>query len=329
MKRLIYLDVCKGILILLLLVNHFYSAINRLDIDISNNYLWILGIILITFTPCFMQTFFFISGYCSNFNKPMKEFIISLFKQILIPYLTFSVIGWLLPIIFPLTESYSTSLSTFGRGLWFLNALFISKLLLYFIIKHIRSTKIIIIVIFLCLFLGILLEKYDILINFFYIRHGLISIFFVGLGFLFKKNQLIMKYGQLISSVFYPFLILLLKATHIEIPLMASGILVTPATLPLFLLLTISGTFAFIQYSKLLQDIKPLIYFGQNSLIVYGMHFYFLLLFTKIFYQIIQPESLLDAIIYFIVLYSTDIVIMYLLTRIMNTKYLSWSIGKF
>ena len=89
-KRIHYLDIAKGLLIILLLFHHYGSARRRLDV--SNDFYEQYKLWQIVFTAFFMPTFFVISGYCSNFNKPFKAFFKTQFKQLLIPYITFEIL---------------------------------------------------------------------------------------------------------------------------------------------------------------------------------------------------------------------------------------------
>lgn len=69
MKRIEYIDVCKGMLILLVLIHHIPQAGNwacgmdSLVLDYINGYSFIV-------CSFFMQAFFVVSGYCSSFSLP-------------------------------------------------------------------------------------------------------------------------------------------------------------------------------------------------------------------------------------------------------------------
>lgn len=71
-ERLHWVDVAKGLLIILLLVHHFSSATRRTGI--SSDQFWFVTCWQIIYTCFFMQAFFFLSGYCSNFSHPVKLF---------------------------------------------------------------------------------------------------------------------------------------------------------------------------------------------------------------------------------------------------------------
>lgn len=134
-KRLPFVDTTKGLLIVFLVFHHIVNmAKGKMPIDNLNN---ITGWDIL-YVPYFMQAFFFITGYCSSFNKKAKAFICSNAKSLLIPLVSFCIINqffsWLIDgdnfffvtvlgkRFFFVTELY-----------WFLSALFIAKMLLFII----------------------------------------------------------------------------------------------------------------------------------------------------------------------------------------------------
>lgn len=88
-ERVHYLDVAKGILILLLLMSHFSIALKWIGVDAANPYFipWYYPQPL--FIVFFMQCFFIISGYCSNFDVDTATFFRKLLRQLIIPWLFF------------------------------------------------------------------------------------------------------------------------------------------------------------------------------------------------------------------------------------------------
>lgn len=136
-ERLHYIDVAKGILILLLLISHLGIALKWCGIDDANpNFLpWQYPQPIFT---CFiMQGFFIISGYCSNFDVNIPVFVKKLFRQLIIPWLFFELVrvcffaakGEAVP-FFP-DNTYTS--------LWFLNALAAAKTICYIIHRYIKS----------------------------------------------------------------------------------------------------------------------------------------------------------------------------------------------
>lgn len=240
-KRKHWVDVAKGILILFLLVHHFGSAIKHTNIngaDFLYVYRW-----QIIFTPYFMQTFFFLSGYCSNFSKPLPLFVKGLFQQLILPFVFFEC---LICFAFcPYERTFSNILdfwiSSNGTHLWFLNALIISKMLIYSLNIVLRRDKYLIITSVFLLIISVILDDYDLGTNFFCVRQSLGSVLFVALGFFIKKRPYLLDRLRYIGCLF-PIVIILLKIIGINVPVFTATMGITLKNLPLFLITSISGT---------------------------------------------------------------------------------------
>lgn len=110
MERLCYIDATKGILILLVIAGHVPFAMVKLG-GIPSSAISLWGEINYnTFASFYMASFFFITGYCSNFNKPLDVFIKDNLATLILPCLLLS-----------------------SPTNWFIMALFLSKLLYYWI----------------------------------------------------------------------------------------------------------------------------------------------------------------------------------------------------
>lgn len=81
--RLHYVDVAKGILILLLLVSHFGISVNRIGMD--GACFACIYYLCPFFWPFFMEGFFFISGYCSHFDVDALTFLKKQVKGLVVP----------------------------------------------------------------------------------------------------------------------------------------------------------------------------------------------------------------------------------------------------
>ena len=90
--RLYYLDIAKGFLILLLLVSHFGIVVGESGANLQGNYFAGIYFLHPLFTTFFMQSFFLISGYCSNFSQGARIFFYKQLKEIVVPYIFFGII---------------------------------------------------------------------------------------------------------------------------------------------------------------------------------------------------------------------------------------------
>lgn len=330
-KRIHYLDIAKGLLIILLLFHHYGSARRRLDV--SNDFYEQYKLWQIVFTAFFMPTFFVISGYCSNFNKPFKAFFKTQFKQLLIPYITFEI----LTAFFWTIKTGDYSLSFFLSFIfndtwtvyWFLNALFFSKIVVW-IINRITPNQLYLILITLFLFIsGIIINQYNLGRNVFCIRESLGSCLFVAVGLVLRNRtelyHLLLKHCIYI----YPVILFLLIIWGKKIPVFAAGMHVTLSQAPLFLLLSLTGTFACLRICKMLDRNKFLEFWGKNSLIVYCTHFWGLILIIPIVFNWLNPITPYNAIPYYTLIYSLEIVFCWLMIKLFSSKYSKWAIGSF
>lgn len=87
MKRLSYIDRVKGLLIISVVLGHAAWSIGLMDY----NYPYVcypFNTTAFLYVGIFMQAFFLVSGYVSNFHKDFKTFIIKNIQTIVVPLLT-------------------------------------------------------------------------------------------------------------------------------------------------------------------------------------------------------------------------------------------------
>lgn len=329
-NRIEYFDVAKGILIILLLFHHYFSVVRRME-DGYPHFIALENTQVI-FVAFFMQCFFFISGYCTSVKKTWKDFLITQIRQLFIPMLTFGFIANLCSCIHPVFSSdFSFSLPLlFGKTYWFIWALLISKVFVFSILKISQNARFYLIFSFLLTVLGFVLKTYDIGENICYIRQALGSTFIVAFGQWCRRYP--DHYAKLMSlcAYAYPWLLLFLCLMNIHIPVFTAGMGVNLHQLPLFLVTSLSGTMAFLFYlSHLKGKMNSLFtFFGRNSLIVYGVHFYFLSLFVTLFYKVLSPHDACTKLLYFSAIYSCEILCCTLWIFLFRLRFLRWLMGK-
>ena len=142
-NRLSYIDVAKGILILLVVYDHLpdvYLTIleqSNAQMDWLNEQQWIYKLF-------FMPAFFCITGFCTNFKKSLKPFFISNFKSLIVPNIVFGLLfglGW-------------KHIFLRGGSFWFLSALFVSKMIYWALFNYLpkfRIIRIVILIILVCI----------------------------------------------------------------------------------------------------------------------------------------------------------------------------------
>lgn len=90
-KRIEYIDVAKGVLIMCLFYGHsiIYGRILGVDEEATH----LIGKTQLLYEGFFMQSFFLITGFCSSFKIPISVFIWKNIKTILLPGMLLSVLG--------------------------------------------------------------------------------------------------------------------------------------------------------------------------------------------------------------------------------------------
>lgn len=271
-NRLDYIDIAKGIGILLVVFNHcaFIGTTNCIPhiTDISSSF--------------YMPFFFFLSGYLYKL-KPTKDFLYSRTKGLLIPDAIVHIINYFIAVacgVFSLdSETFKLS------GFWFLEALFLVSIIYYLFnlflvnVKFIKKKDNIDYILFagsvLMSVFGILWSvRFDVGAN--RIFNAFCGIFFYSLGHIFHKQELQIpnKYieNRLISLVLGVVLIIItsITAQYAGEISMAYNKYGNPI---LFLICSLAGTFGVFFISKAIKHSKVLSFYGQNSLTILTTHF--------------------------------------------------------
>lgn len=158
--------------------------------------------------------------------------------------------------------------------------------------------------------------------------HALGLLVFIHIGQLVKGKDLF-KIG-LYSGLIYAGLTIL-ATLYFHIPSLASDYLVELKEWPLHLLLALSGSLFVLSLGRLLQKSNILCQLGKHSLVIYFFHVWILLKLSMLTRGIWEPY--MDNIWVMTVVYLVFIVLAAFLSNliaiILNTKYLSWILGKY
>lgn len=314
-------------LIILLVFAHFSSALNRTDFE-NDYFKYVYGWNSI-FTCFYMPAFFLISGYCSNFKKDLTTFLKSLFKSLVLPLFALSLVNDTSYALMVTHQDLPTALLEAiksGGTLWFIQALIIAKVICYIIQKATDSRIIMLIVMLVLLTAGVALHQLNIGSNPFYYQHGLVASFFVALGFYLKESPSIYEKALKYSLYAYPLLSLI---NFWYSPNITAYLSVSLKVLPLFLILSVCGTLFLMAVCKKIKECSFLEFWGQNSLVVYALHFAPPVFFFSLFYTWIQPTSIMPFIGFVILLLTTEYVLCFLLMKLFQYKLFKWLLGRY
>ncbi len=332
-KRIQWIDISKGIGILLVIVGHCVNSGNY-------TFRWIFSF--------HMPLFLILSGLCFK-EKKMGVMIRKKFEQLLVPYFAFCLVGFIVSMIIPSWRHISINKTLLGlyqgypntlhiSSTWFLNCLFIISIVFNLIILLSKNRhRMLNITSYLLLFLIVVFGFYigknrRILSNLPAKRMPLTSdsacvgLLFFAFGYWIKK--VIFQYSSVFRKKYHLHILgALLSFTATIFIINHNGTVnlhaMTYRKIPLFIMGAIAG-FLFVYFiSLIVQDIRYLnnilIWYGQNSLKIMGTQSIVLRLYHLMLkkltghsfklYKLTLPYSLYAII--FITVVSTIAIIFY------------------
>lgn len=315
------LDVMKGILILLVVLNHVTGISNKCGIH--NNTFDVLHIIRELYVPFFMPAFFIVTGICSNFDKPFNSFIWKNFKTIIFPSICISLVFIILDGNIEAKKIIKTILT--GGGKWFLCALFLAKIT-YWLLNKINNNYIIgtILVIMLCI--GVTCVIYD-LPNYWFYQQALCMTLFLFIGHHYSVT--LTKKPYMLTGG-YILVLTLLLCFDMSRPSIVNKLYVSYLSTPSFLFLSVTGSYSLLAICKKIKHCKLLEFFGKESLIIYLVHmpilYYVIPLFEK---QVSNQDKIGIALGYYIFFFLFSCAISAFAALILQTRYLRFIKGRF
>lgn len=330
MKRNYSIDVARGISL-------FFVVLGHLVVEGTMTFNWIFSF--------HMPIFFLLSGMCFNPRKynSFIDFLKEKLKKRIIPYLGFIVFAVAICLIIPkwsiqianssgliiLEEMfyYTQPEKIYIGQIWFLVALFFAEIILFLLNKFFITFKVnkylkVLIYVILALIGSQILNILN-LVNIdrlpFKIDTAITASVFMGIGYELNKNKRLDIFNEsiLISSIILlgiGFFVSYING-NVNICNCAYG------NIFLYYISAICGGIGIYLISQKLEKSKFLQFYGKNSLFMFAIHFYLILLFTfiinNLFNQTLKPMfnmPLYIAIILSIIIY----ILLYQLTIIYN-----------
>lgn len=300
-KRVEWIDVLKGIGIILVVLGH-----NQVT-KYAGTYI----------SSIHMPLFLLISGYLYDSKKYSKfiNFLESRFKGIIIPFLFFTLIslftymglsmirGEVIEWSKVIRQFIISGVTPLNLPLWFLKTLFVVELMFYFLKKYSKNN----IILFVCLAIFLMISFNNHLFGLdFEVTRTFNALFFYGLGNLLRGKKIDFKYKIFI-------LLLTLVVSNIIVAKSVNINLYLAISLTdhfmYFFLAACSGITSCYILARFINKSKILEYFGKNSLIVLGMHM-LIKIFTSYFWvyilraprNMLNSKSNLSALLYTVVI---------------------------
>lgn len=194
-QRQPWIDIAKGILILIVLLGHVqYFAHDFAGTDefkfVENTH--------IIFITWYMPAFFIITGYCTNFEIKFWDFLIKNLKSLILPSILIGVFlsSWITLFFSSQGLSYQNFLKQNYWGIlitcgpWFLTALFVAKIVMYCILKYVKCNNIWkFLLLMLLMLIGCSLYNKNIVLNLWYFEHALMLLPFLFVGVLLRNHR--------------------------------------------------------------------------------------------------------------------------------------------
>lgn len=269
MRRLNYIDIAKGVLIIFVFLHHTNYRIERGGVFWDYGY--ILDWLNYLYKMMFMPAFFMITGMVSSFDKPAKEFLIKNVKSLLFPTFILGFIIWYLETIFS-KHSFRPPIGIIksGGAFWFLTSLFVVKIIYYILRKNVTSNKLyLFLILFVFYMLSPIIPKH-LIGDLGLLRSTLGLAVFLHIGVIIK-NHLSWKYGIGGGFIYLCFMVFYI-ITEKDIPFITNGLNITIVTAIPYLIVAISGTICLLFLCQLIHTCTFLEYIGQNSLVIYCLH---------------------------------------------------------
>ena len=303
-QRISYLDVTKGLLIIMVAFSHIQWLSQSFDGSASEKWFLLNKIGMYLWVPFYMPCFFVITGFCSNFNKNFAVFLKSKIVTLLFPMLVLS---------------FSIH--------WFIWSMFTAIVIYFFINKYIKTEWLKALIIILLSFLGSICASFEtiIAIRRYYIFHSIGLVIFVYFGQILKRysDKLLTNKIIIITTVFYLCVVILSFFQGYKLPAIYSKYDTTIFQWPLHIFLSTFGSLMLIGISKIISKNKVFEYLGKNSLVIFFLHF------TAINLILRYCNFLFDSYWGFFVVLIMAIALCSFISYILNKPQLSWLIGKF
>lgn len=346
--RITFFDTTKGLLMLLLVWGHMIIFAKSLGIE--SEFTPVIQNTVPFYRAFFMQTFFFITGYCTSWSISFKSTLFKNLKTIILPafvFLPFTCLTrWII--------NDTTSLADFGivfmeyltDGVpWFLAALFITKLLYYTIRKFLHNYIYICILTILIFSIGLVARESGLPNNWYY-QQSFLMLPFMFLGQYVSyistsniyipivnrvENSVLSRKSLWVMSIPYFGLIVLwqIMGMHLGFPAVDAIIDIHYKSAPFYIVFAFSGTALILVLSQYLQKYEWINLIGRQSLFVYLIHTVVVILLMKIYSMCFPISGFLNGAIFYLTIYLISILFLYFGCKLWHHKYLSWMLGKF
>ena len=282
--------------------------------------------------PFFMQAFFFLSGFCSNFRKPFPRFVRDDFRTLLLPAILSSLI--IAAIHSELSAGKAVDIVLHLGARWFLVALALSKIAIWCTMRmkpFLRPSTAIVLSLS-GIVLGIKMPEKNIL----WLFQGLSMSFFVWLGVFFRRHDVLDHPPHRFLPVpGCSFLWLLavagFLASRVNPPWFGFSFRLTTLQIPVSVAMALGGIFAVSGLSRLLDKTlagAALRRLGRASLVVYLVHWEFLRLFLPLLERWVPAAGMAPQPAVSVLLPVLATAASFVVAVILDFRFARWMLGR-
>lgn len=343
-QRLCFLDIAKGIMVLLVIFHHVPNVYGKIFGD--------MAIFLpiarwdYFYTVFFMQAFFLINGYTSNFEKPFKDFIIKDAKTLLTPFLVFGLLRF--PVDAILLGNHSLYITMgqeryfyFFEANWFFPALFFARLLHWIVVHFIKKDwmQFLMWIFLLGISFGInkIYASHGIQLpshyaNWFHYRNGLAMGLFLWVGHFVKKRNLLNSFIWVGATIYLILIVFSLLSGSFfcdKLPVYTHWANFGINRVPEYIIYATTGSACILLLSHFIGKCGFLEYCGRNSGIIYGVQFGVLKIVSVFCKRWLLVTGYQQAIIWYLIVGVSSVAISVLLCKVFEIKWLRPLAGKF
>lgn len=182
------------------------------------------------------------------------------------------------------------------------------------------------------MFVGTYLYQYDTLPNYFFYQHAFILVSFMFFGRILKEHETKIVGVAKYISVPFVLCVLFLPLIGIEIPTVTRTITVKLFSLPLFVVLSLSGSVIVWYLSRLISKSNWLEYIGKGSLVEYCFNYATLCFIANIYKEtlkMVEGDLFITDSMACLIIASVTIMILPAFYWVLDHKYIKIIIGKF
>jgi len=354
-KRIIWIDNLKAISIIFVVLVHVLMFLITDAPKFYNKYIvsFLLPLLL------------FVSGYLFNVKKfpNFRFFIKKRFRSLIVPYFTFAFIALLVlftfkyfnvhylifkhfniydfgyetnglnTILIPIGDILYSRIDNINGPTWFITFLFIVEIYFYFLKINIKSTKVMLFVLFISSIIGYL---YSLFINFklpWHIEVALIGVVFYGIGNIYKEQTDYFSNKILEKRYLTIFFLIVLLTINILFAFLNDSVGFLPnkyGNYVFFFIASFSGIFFYLLISKIIGSHIFLSFLGKNTIIILCIHSFFIAILSLLTYNYLNPYFLNSSIasICLAIIYTFIIIISMIPFIIVINRYFPFLIGK-